>query len=375
MYALRSLMFLTVLATPLVALGGYSTTSGVSNTMNPALSVNALFRADYSRDDESSDGRGIGLQETELQLTSIVDPFWKANVIIAIEPDEGDRSTFELGVEEARIDAQSLPAGLALRLGKFFVPFGKHSPMHTHNFPFVEAPRAVTSFLGEGFSDPGVQLAVGLPLPWWSDITAYGLNGGTQIFDGEDPDLAWGARWANLWDVSAEATLELGGSAVTGPGSPSFFGDSGDVTVYGVDVTYKWVCSTRSHGPALTLMSEVLVPDLENNAGDPNGWYVLAQYRCHHNWWLGLTHGQADQGIGILPDGSPAVGLEVNGVITPDFGGRTREYKINGTFVPSEFSALRFEIAYCEDPDRDWDDLRFCLQWNFTIGSHPAHTY
>jgi hypothetical protein len=365
---MRMLLILTVLwvaAWPGAARAGGSTTSGVSNTMNPALSVNGLFRADYSRDDETLTGRGIGLQEAELQLTSVVDPFWKANVILAVEPDEADRSAYETGLEEARIDAQSLPAGLALRLGKFFVPFGKHSPLHTHNFPFVEAPCAVSAFLGEGFSEVGAQLSVSLPLSWWSDVAVYGLSGDAELFDGASADLAWGVRWENLWDTSDEATLELGGSILGGPGAPGFFGAAGDIRVYGLDLTYKWTSSARSHGPALTVSGELLVPDLDNNRGDPLGWYALAQVRCHHNWWVAATHGQADRGTGLLPGGLPAA----------DFGGRTRESKVNATFVPSEFSAVRVEVAYYEELEHDRDDLRVTVQWNFTIGSHPAHTY
>ena len=133
------MVFTTILLflVPPVSWAGSGTTSGVSNLMNPALSVNGLFRADYSREDKSVAGRGVGIQEVELQFTSIVDPFWKANVIVGFEPDEADRSAFELGVEEANIMGRFLPLGLGLRLGKAFVPFGKHSPLHTHQFPHL----------------------------------------------------------------------------------------------------------------------------------------------------------------------------------------------------------------------------------------------
>ena len=51
------------------------------------------------------------------------------------------------------------------------------------------------------------------------------------------------------------------------------------------------------------------------------------------------------------------------------------EGKINVAFVPSEFSAIRAEISYQESHYSSGDDLRYSLQWNFTIGSHPAHLY
>ena len=55
--------------------------------------------------------------------------------------------------------------------------------------------------------------------------------------------------------------------------------------------------------------------------------------------------------------------------------GDLREYKFNLTFAPSEFSALRAEVVYYQDNVTREDDLRFIVQANFTIGSHPAHLY
>ena len=51
------------------------------------------------------------------------------------------------------------------------------------------------------------------------------------------------------------------------------------------------------------------------------------------------------------------------------------EGKINVAFAPSEFSAIRAEISYKEGYESSYDDLLYSLQWNFTIGSHPAHLY
>jgi len=98
---------------------------------------------------------------------------------------------------------------------------------------------------------------------------------------------------------------------------------------------------------------EAVLPDYEEGEGDPWGWYGLAQYRFHRNWWAGVGAGQADHGL----------------------EGDLREYKVNLTFVPSEFSSLRAEMVYYQDKVTMEDDLRFIVQANFTIGSHPAHLY
>jgi hypothetical protein len=378
---MRSLLLacaVCLLAAPAAGQTASSTASGVSRALNPAISVNALFLGQVARDRDEAAYNGVDLQESEVRFTAIVDPFWKANLTFAVHPahahaeeteeEHADEEGYALDLEEATLDGRALPAGLALRLGKFYLPFGKHAPLHTHRFPFVEAPVAVSSFLGEhGLTEAGVQAGVTVPLPWYSDLSLYGVDGRSEPFDADDRDLVFGGRWTNLWDLSDATTLELGGSAFRGPDG-AHPGAFRDLDVLGVDLTCKWISPRRSKGPALTVQGELILPRPEERAGDPRGWYALAQYRVHRNWWLGVTCGQAD------PDHADEDhGEEPDGHEHGAFAGKVSEYKLNATFAPSEFSALRAEVAYFDDEERD--DLRFLVQWNFTIGSHPAHLY
>jgi len=360
-----------------------TTATGVSRTMNPALSVNGLFRAQMSSQNAGPEHNRIALQEAEAQFTSIVDPFWKANLILALHPahhhadstGEDHAHGMELDVEEAYLDGRSLPAGLALRLGKFFLPFGKHVPLHTHQFPFAEAPLAVQAFLGDhGLTEVGALVTATVPVPWYSDLRIYGVNGDAEIFDAENTNLAWGGRLTNLWDVSATATLELGASGLLGPDG-QHPGKKKDLRVLGADLTYKWVSGTRSKGPALTVTGEVILPRPQEREGDPLGWYALAQYRVHRNWWMGASHGRADSGL--EPDFSavPAHGQEAPEHHHDRFTDDVWETKFNLTFAPSEFSALRAEVGWFNPSAEGEDDLWLSLQCNFTIGSHPAHLY
>jgi hypothetical protein len=369
-----SIVLLAMLsALPAAAQSASSTATGVSNTLNPAISVNGLFWGQVSRDSDLPEYNRVALQEAEAQFTAIVDPFWKANIVAAVHPvhahaageeEHVEAGGVELHLEEATIDGRSLPAGLALRLGKFFLPFGKHVPLHTHQFPFVEAPVAIQTFLGDhGLTEVGARMDATVPLPWYSNLAGYGVNGDAEIFDAENRDLAFGGRWSNLWDLTSAATVELGGSFLRGPAAASW--DSGShLDIYGIDLTYKWISPRRSQGPALTLQGELILPRPEGRTGHPRGWYALAQYRVLRNWWLGATTGQADPDL-------PAAG----GALEPagELAGKVNEYKFDVTFVPSEFSALRAEVAYFDS--ETGDDLHFLVQWNFTIGSHPAHLY
>jgi hypothetical protein len=150
-----------------------------------------------------------------------------------------------------------------------------------------------------------------------------------------------------------------------GPGAHHEDEPAGSLGVYGVDLTYKWVSGARSHGPVVVWTSELILPDPEHAEGDPLGFYTHLQARVHRNWWAGFGAGQAADVHGHVD----VDGEEVETLTT------WNEYRANLTFAPSEFSALRAEVSQLDAAGGDAADLRFSLQWNFTIGSHPAHLY
>jgi len=359
-----------------------STATGVSRLMNPAISVNALFLGQTSADVDEADANRIALQEAEMQLTSVVDPFWQADLIVAWHEEHADEEAeghvhshaphFATDLEVAALRSRSMPAGLGLTLGKFYLPFGKHAPLHTHQFPFVSAPVAVQSFLGDhGLTDVGVSLDYLLPLPWYGEVVVYGVDGRAGIFNGEHRDLVLGGRLTNLWDLSDNGTLELGASFFTGPDANAGPDGVFHQNMTGVDLTYKWSSDARSHGASVSWTNEVILPDPDHGHGDPLGFYSHLKYRFHRNWWLGAGGGLAEDVLAHVVDYDPAGDPvderhELHG---------WREYKANLVFAPSEFSSLRTEVAYRESMEGGDDDLRFSLQWNFTIGSHPAHMY
>jgi hypothetical protein len=382
------------LATVAVSAGAQSATStGISRDHNPALSVNTLLLGRVADQSTSADLNGVNLQEAELQLTSIVDPYWKANLVFAVHPAHADEAEgedaehahggYEGDVEVAYIDGTGLPHGFGLRLGKDYVPFGKHAPLHTHQFPFVDAPVAVQAFLGgHGVSEVGARLAREVPLPWYADLEVYAVDGRAEIFDGASRDLAYGARFINLLDLSTTATLELGGSWLHGPQAGGYLalehaheGAAGNLDLIGADVTFKWVSAGESRGPALNLTAEVIMPQVDEVAGDPLGWYAHAQYRFARNWWLGAGVGALDRDL-IEHDEEHEEGHadehHDHGLFAWE---EVVEAKANLTWTPSEFSALRLEVARYDDRLGDADEWLVSLQANFTIGSHPAHNY
>ena len=390
-----ALVLVLLLGTRAAAADGNTTATGVSRQFNPAISVNTLLLGRAADQVTDAAYNGVDLQEAEVQLTSIVDPYWKANLVFAVHPERGHGHAEEDAeadahahggytghVEVAYIDGTSLPHGFALRLGKDYLPFGKHVPLHTHQFPFVDAPVAVRTFLGDhSLTEVGARLAHAVPAPWYSDLTVYAVDGKAEIFAGGSRDLAYGARWTNLFDLSMESTLEIGGSWLHGPLGPGYLlteehaGDvlMGDLDVWGADVTFKWVSAGASRGPALTVTGEVILPRPDQGAQDPLGWYAHAQYRFARNWWLGLGAGAMDRDLPAHDHGEEEE--EHHEHLALWTWEEVREYKANLTWTPSEFSAVRLEAARYDDQVGDLDEWLFSLQVNFTIGSHPAHLY
>jgi len=348
---------------------GSSTATGISRAMNPAISVNALLLGRVSRDDPSREANNIDIQEMEMQFTSIVDPFWTADLVVAVHPDHGhdgvEAHGYVLDLEVARLEYRNMPRGLGLTIGKDYLQFGKHIPLHTHQFPFVEAPIGVSAFTGgHGLAGVGADLAWTTPLPWYAELQGYAVSSHGEIFDGESRDLVYGGRMSNLWDTSEASTLEFGLSALTGPGAGHGDEPGGSLGLYGADLTWKWVSTSRSQGPAVTFTNEVILPDPAHKEGDPLGIYSILQYRFARQWWLGA-------GWSVARDYEPHDhdGEEEHGLLT------VNQFKGNLTLTPSEFSSVRLEVWYEEDRDGIYQDLGAALQVNFTIGSHPAHLY
>jgi len=367
------LIILVLITASAAVAGDTSTLSGVSRTLNPAISVNGLMRAQVADKNTSAEMNGFQMDGVEAQFTAMVDPFWKANVILGLHPvhaeeddAHGHATTYEMGIEEAVVENRSMSAGLGLKAGRFRLPFGKSLPLHMHQYAFADAPLGLTSFFGDHSpTENGVQIMADVPLPWYSDLNLYGVSGESEAFDAANKDLAYGARLTNLWDVTDDASLELSGSWLHGQDG-RHPGESQDVDFLGVDLTWKWVSSTRTGGPAVTVTGEVLFPQYQEGPTDPVGWYALAQYRFSRNWWLGAGLGQAKAEMGLDDDPD----LHAHG-----FDGDLREYKLNLTFAPSEFSFVRGEVGRYKDQITGEDDTRAILQVNFTIGSHPAHMY
>ena len=354
-------LFVALLCAP--ALATAQTRSMFSNLANPAIGMNALFSGQAARN--LNQPYGLHFDEAEISLISVVDPYWTfvSNIVFV-----GDGS---VDPEEAWVRSTNIP-GIQLKLGKIRGMFGKHGLLHTHAFPFIQAPIVMENTLGgEGFKDAGIEAAWLTPLPWFSELTG-GVYQGVGIDD--DHPLDFGSirhdnvpflgHFKNQFDLNDATTLELGQSVIGGRGV-----DGNRHSAYGAEATIRNAPARSSNRHGWILQAEYLQKGSSGGGTyrrEQDGGYASLQYRLSQVWWVGIRGEQArDSFTDFLLDGT--------GTPIP---GKVSRGSLDLAWAPSEFSFMRLEYSHAKaDAGVHPTDDRLAIQMSYTIGHHPAHAY
>lgn len=352
--------------------GSSGSSRGLSNAMNPAISAAGMFFAGYSTrgDAEVVDGRddletGFAIQELELAVSAIVDPYLRADLILTANLDE-------IGFEEALVTTLEIPR-LTIRAGLFKASVGRHNIKHTHAFPFLTGPLPWRALLGpEGLSSPGVSFDLLLPLPFYAEVNAQVFAGDWAIMEGgvpDDPttplvdetvadlrqarDLAYVGHLRTLFDLSDATTIEVGASYVGGRN-----GFGGLTSVVAGDVTLKWRPVAGNRYTSFEWQSEWLWSNRAKAPGEATtgGGYTHVRYQFGQRWWV-----QARGAVLGMP--GPREDRVYRG-------------EALAAFIPTEFSALRLQYGL-ERAERSGAPFihDLTLQLIFSMGPHPAHAY
>ncbi len=164
-------------------------------------------------------------QELEVGLQAVVDPYVRADAFLSFTPEGVD-------VEEAYATTLTRPAGLQVRAGKFFSPFGRQNQQHPHVLDFVDFPLARTRLLAQdSLSGPGVDVAWLAPLPWYAELHVTGQE--TSPFGEKEGGLTGLARLLQYFPLGDATTLGVGVSgARRGEGTPGAFRDVAGADAY-----------------------------------------------------------------------------------------------------------------------------------------------
>jgi hypothetical protein len=284
-------------------------------------------------------------QEVEMGLQAVVDPYFRADAFISFTPGGVD-------VEEAYATTLSLPAGLQVRAGKFFSPFGRMNQQHPHVWEFIDPPLARGRLLAqETLSGPGAVVSWLAPLPWFTQVELAAQD--IAPTDADTSELTGLGRLLQYFPLSDATTLGLGLSAARrNEGHPGAFRDLGGADVY---LRFRPL-DTRAY---LAIQGELYLRkfrDVPGVSGKPaHGWWAQAFWRKDPYLGYGARYEEA-----------PAAGDSAPGT--------ERRAALVANWYPSEFSRIGLQLS------QDWlphgrSGQEALLRFEYGIGAHGAHPF
>jgi hypothetical protein len=345
--------------------------------------------------------RGFTIQNAELTLAGVVDPYVRGDANIVLQIDSSGESTIEL--EEAYLTTLDMPFNLQIKAGQFFGAFGRINAIHPHAWDFVDAPVVTTRLLGsDGFRNPGVQLSWLTPLPFFAELVASIQNsqgetaasfrnlpgevvaGRTLIDRGVRNlgDFVYLTRLRTSFDLGDEVTIVPGVSALFGPNATA---DDTQTQIYGADFYVKWKPLSNDQGwPFVAWQSEAIVRRYQAAAVFDDdeqldrrrtlqdfGVYSQLLWGFARPWTAGARFDYA-RGEGDA-FGS---GRDAYSTATDPMRDRRQRYSGVLTYYPSEFSKLRlqYNFDHAQFLPRGHAHSVFA-QFEILFGAHGAHKF
>ena len=323
-------------------------------TTNPDLSAIGDFRALYS----SVGQRNVELyfNQLEMQLTSVVDPYARANFIFSFGKDSvnGDFST---DLEEATLTTIDLPYQLQATVGKFKPHFTKVNTIHPHAFSFVDFPTMLTRYFSdEGLFMEGVSASWLVPNPWdyyqELDVEVGRSEANHTLDQGNANRLLYVGHLKNFFELTDNATLEFGLSGLSGVNAMQYA-----TTMGGVDITYKWKPVQFNTFQSFTWQTEGLLCKTSTPAATDvltYGAYSYIENQVAERTFLGARFDYS-----ALP------------------GNKSTEDRVSSLLVrfqPTEFQILALEFQH-DVRSYGSNANQVVLRAIFAIGTHGAHAY
>jgi hypothetical protein len=323
-------------------------------SFNPDIGLVGDFRGSYT----SKGPKNIDawLNETEISLQAVVDPYARADFFIAFGRDP-ETGKYGVEVEEGYLTTLSLPARLQLKVGKFKQAVGRINPVHGHALPFIDMPNAFVNYFGEeGLNDEGLSLSWLLPTKKVYQELIFQATSGfseTPSFTRSSGNrFVYLGHLKNFFTLNDNATFELGITGISGPN------DSSRITnIAAADLTYKWKPVQMNTYKSLTWQSEFYfskVNQTPSRSVNSFGLYSFIQYQLAKRWFLTGRYDYAQKPFD-------------NKLIE-------QAYSLTGGWYATEFSKIELEGKTTRDniQPRYYEAW---LRWIFVIGAHGAHQY
>ncbi|HUQ76145.1 MAG TPA: hypothetical protein VM183_15580 [Burkholderiales bacterium] len=361
-----------------------------SNAFNPDISLilqGTAARSSQSPNDFQITGfapsggevgparRGFSLGESELVMSSNIDPYFRGQLVAAFTPEN------EVEVEEAFFQTLALGKGFTLKGGRFLSGIGYQNPIHQHAWDFQDAPLPYKAFLGGRLNDDGVQLK-------WVAPTELLVELGTELgrgrtFPATDPNRNRAGMWSLFGhvggDVGAATAWRAGLSYLKTSPQDRAFTDAGVVQSFSGE-SKLWIADfVVKSGTNLKLQGEYFRRtedgDLQFNgapgdyASRQSGWYLQSVYQFMPRWRAGYRYDRLSHGTVSAPAGVTAANAPL---LLTDHSPNRNTVMVD--WSPTEFSRVRLQLA--SDKSRvGVTDNQVLLQYIFSLGAHGAHTF
>jgi hypothetical protein len=319
----------------------------------PDISVIGDFQASYK--DYTKRNFDAGINEAELSLQSVVDPYARADFFLSVSKDP-ITGKFGLDLEEGYLSTLSLPAGLQLKVGKFRSALGRVNPVHPHALPFISLPEAYTNYFGDGINDEGASLSWLVPNPAFYQELVF------QFTDGpiDNPSFSRSvgntyfelAHLKNFFDLSANATLEFGLSGMTGANMYNLRTNIG-----AFDLTYKWKPIQYNTYKSFTWQTEAYFSNAnmaKDTVVNSFGMYSFINFQFSKRMFFTGMYSYSNK----------------------PFSAKTVENSYSATigWYATEFQKIEIE-GKTTSSNIEKEKSQFLLRWIFVIGTHGAHQY
>ena len=319
----------------------------------PDISVIGDFQGSYKNNVKRNFDAGIN--EAELSLQSVVDPYARADFFFTLGKDP-TTGKFTEDLEEGYLTTLSLPAHLQLKVGKFKSAMGRINPVHSHALPFISLPDAYESYFGEGIDDEGVSLS------WLIPNSLFYQELVVQVTDGpiDNPSFSRSVgntylelvHLKNFFDLSPNATLELGFSGITGH---NFYDLRTNIAA--MDLTYKWKPVQFNTYQSFTWQSEAYFSNadtLNHKTVNSFGMYSFINFQFSKRMFFTGMYSYTNK-----PYSASTI---------------ENSYSVTIGWYATEFQKLEIE-GKTTSSNMGKEQNQILLRWIFVIVTHGAHQY
>ena len=231
-----------------------------------------------------------------------------------------------------------------------------------HALPFVDMPDAYVNFFGEeGLKGDGASLSWLLPNhSFFQELTVEATNvaESPSFQRSKENNFLCLAHLKNFWDLSANATLELGLTGMTGENLLKKITNIG-----AVDLTYKWKPVRYNTYKSVTFQNEFYYSQatLDSSTMNALGFYSLLNIQVAKRWFLAGRFDYSNNPYSaqfVQESGSMTLGWYATEFQKIELEGK---YTTMNEALPENNNEKNFVQAY--------------LRWIFVIGTHGAHQY